>query len=391
MKILFVNTGSYINLDMMTITADIFGSKVPEEFGYFFGEEDIFHNEVFEQKLISRLTSGSFRCIVSTNFYPVLARICHKKCIPYISWSYDTPMAGVPCDEMNYDTSFIFIFDRKDTENFQRLGYRRVHYLPLAVNTARYDKFGISDKYSHDVSFIGRIYRSQLHKIESGLSPELMNYLEKLIALQRQNLGRYLIDELISDKIIDEFNRQYAQGERDLVIGKRELSFVLAEHITFLDRIVLLVMLAKNFDTHLYTPDVNDGEKQILKNVHIHGKIDYFTQMPILFKSSKININISHRAAKSAIPLRALDVLGCGGFLLSSMQPELSEFFTDGLELATFSSYEECIEKADYYLKHETERNAIALAGYEKAKKAFRFEDRLNEIYKTAGIKKGDF
>lgn len=387
MKILFVNTGSYINLDMMTNTADIFGSKVPEEFGYFFGEENIFHNDVFEQKLISRLSSDNYKCVVSTNFYPVIARICHEKCIPYISWSYDTPMAGVPCDEMNYDTNFIFIFDRQDTEAFQKLGYSRVHYLPLAVNTSRYDSFGISDNYRNDVSFMGKIYRSQLHKIELGISPELVAYLEKLISLQQQNLGHYLIDELISDKIIDEFNRQYAQSGRNLTIGQRELSFVIAEHVTFLDRIVLLEMLARGFDTHLYTPDVTDTEKQFLKNVNIHGKIDYFTQMPILFKSSKININISHRAAKSAIPLRALDVLGCGGFLLSSVQPELSEYFTDGRELATFRNYEEAIDKADFFLKHDTERNAVALAGYEKVKNAFKFEDRLREIYKTAGIR----
>jgi spore maturation protein CgeB len=157
--------------------------------------------------------------------------------------------------------------------------------------------------------------------------------------------------------------------------------------VTYIDRIVLIEMMARHFDTHLYTYDVTDDEKNLLKNVKIHGEINYFTEMPVMFKSSKINLSGSFRAAKSAIPMRALDIMGCGAFLLSSPQPELLEHFEDGKELAIYRSEQEAVEKADYYLRHEDKRIEVARAGYEKVKRDFRYENRFRRMFEIAGAK----
>ena len=85
------------------------------------------------------------------------------------------------------------------------------------------------------------------------------------------------------------------------------------------------------------------ADKRYAADISFLGKL-YRSKLP------KINLSSSFRAARSAISLRALDILGCGGFLLSNAQPELEECFRDREEVVLFRSIDEAIELADYYL-----------------------------------------
>lgn len=386
MKILIVNMGSYIHVDMMVTAIKLYGEGAVDELYYRFKGKDIFHNDKFENMFRRQMDKAPYNCVMSTNFYPVIARLCHERAIPYIAWSYDTPMNLLPCDEMKYETNSIFLFDRLEVQKYRNLGYDRFYHLPLAVNTDRYDRFTSSKEYKGEIAFMGKLYRSKIPFIKEGLSQELIEYIDKLIKLQRQTFGKFIVDDLISQPIIDEFNRQYEAAGMDLQIIKEQLSYNIAEHVTYLDRVILLEMLARRYDTHLYTYDIGETERQILKNVKIHGPLDYHTTMASMFKSVKINLNGSMRAAKSAIPMRALDIIGCRGFLLSAKQPELEESFESGKEVVLYGSEEEAVELAGYYLKHDDERQRIANAGYERSKKDFRYEDRFRKMFETAGI-----
>ena len=387
MKILIVDIASYIHKDMMEAAIKLYGRDSVDELYYMFKGKDVFHNDEFETLFRRRMAMAVYDCVMSTNFYPVIAALCHDKGLPYIAWSYDTPMNLLPCDEMKYDTNIIFLFDRLEVQKYRDLGYDRFFHLSLAVNTERYDTFSCSDEYRGDISFMGKLYRSQLPFIKEGLSPELTGYIDKIVMLQRKTYGQFIVDDLISQPIIDEFNRQYRECGKDLQIIKEQLSYAIAEYVTYLDRVVLLEMLARRYDTHLYTYEIGDAERQILKNVKIHGPLDYHSNMAVMFKSSRINLNGSMRAAKSAIPMRALDIIGCRGFLLSAMQPELAECFENGKEVVLYRSEEEAVELAGYYLAHDEERLKIAAAGYERAKKDFRYEDRFKKMFEIAGIK----
>ena len=99
-----------------------------------------------------------------------------------------------------------------------------------------------------------------------------------------------------------------------------------------------------------------------------------------MFRRSKINLNITLRSIQSGIPLRALDIMGAGGFLLSNYQPELAEWFEDGKELVLYASAEELLGKVRYYLSHEEERREIAYQGFLKARKLFSYETRVKQM-----------
>ena len=102
--------------------------------------------------------------------------------------------------------------------------------------------------------------------------------------------------------------------------------------------------------------------------------------MPLVFKQSRINLNISLRSIKSGIPLRAFDIMGSGGFLLSNYQEDFLENFTPGVDFEYYESEEDLLRKIDYYLTHEEERIAIAKNGHDKVAAAHTYRDRVREM-----------
>ena len=386
MNILMVNSASYTSGDIILYLNKIFGKSSVTELFYDFKGKDVYENEEFSSVFEQQLALVKYDFVMSTDFYPVIAQICYEKGIKYLSWPYDAPMNVLPCEQMGYETNYIFHFDKKEIEKYNKLGFERYYHMPLAVDTDKYDKFKATDEFKADISFMGKLYRSKLDIIRQNLPCDLLNYLDKLIAVQKDIRDKWVIDDLISEPIIDEFNRNYEAAGSSLRIVKEQLSYTLSEYITWIDRTTLLEMLGRRFDVHLYTLDYGENEKKILKNVHRHGGVNYVTEMPVLFKSSKINLNSSLRSAQSAIPLRAMDVFGCGGFLLTNAQPEICEYFEDKKEVVAFHSIEEAVDLADYYLRHDSERQEIAKRGYEKVKRYFRYEDKLREMLSISGV-----
>lgn len=85
------------------------------------------------------------------------------------------------------------------------------------------------------------------------------------------------------------------------------------------------------------------------------------------FATSRIVLNgyFSREAAPQNYSpnMRQLEVLGVGSFLLTEQSDNLEAFFTEGKDMATYATTDELVEKAQYYLHHEDEREAIAAHG----------------------------
>ena len=103
-------------------------------------------------------------------------------------------------------------------------------------------------------------------------------------------------------------------------------------------------------------------------------------EMPLVFKFSKIYLNITLRSIRNGIPLRAMDIMGAGGFLLTNYQNDFAMHFVDGEDYVSYSDREDMLNKIKYYLEHEDERKMIAENGCRKVREEHTYTLRLSEI-----------
>lgn len=307
--------------------------------------------------------------VFSFDFLPLVSRICRKKGKRYISWIYDWPNYTVFAPEAHNSCNQIYFFEKDGIERLRRLGVKNVYYMPLAVNTERLDRqlgYGNEINYKYDVSFVGNLYLGKNEAMFSENIPEYYSgFVDALVNAQQRIYGYNLVNEVVTEA----FTKKYFETIRgNLGDMGADDSFVLASQInryaTGIERRNLLKLSGEHFSTHLFTNRANED----MGGVCIHDGVDYYTQMPEVFRDSKINLNITLRSITSGVPLRVFDILGAGGFCLTNYQEGIAQHFEDGRELVMFTDPEDFLWKLEYYMTHDEERAQIARNGHEKVK-----------------------
>lgn len=374
MKLLFFQWHSFMNegieraLKKLNIEYDT----------YFYQFTDWEKDDVFLEQFETYVKEKDFNAVLSVNFSPLISGICENRQILYISWIYDSPVHIRDLSSMKNSCNRIYVFDRGQAEEYQK-GQIAAMYMPLAVDTELFGNRIAASKggYSTDISFVGALYQTKYREYAAFLSEYRRGYLEGIIRSQMKVYGGYLIPELITEELLQNLNEDYRKKTNDtFLMGKRELEFMLACETTGRERYLALSLLSGHYPVDLYSQEMDEG----LKNVNYRGYADYYREMPAIFARSKVNLNISLKTIRTGIPLRVLDIMGCGGFVLSNYQQELLEYFVPGEECVVYENTEDLFLKTDYYLKHEEERKRIAAAGLAKVKRDFTFETRLSNM-----------
>lgn len=328
-----------------------------------------------------KLSGDGIDWLFTFNFEPALAELCVKLKKVYFSWVVDWPHPHIYAKAAQNKGIYIFIFDRQGYYEALERGMENVYYLPLAPDVDCFEKVIENSteekrkRFRADVSFMGNLYDAKKHSLYDQiqyLPPMVKGYLDGLMSAQKKVWGYTFIGEAIRAEMWQQL-RQYVKwdlGDKYESVYETLFESMLCKKIAQEERKEMCSLLAERYDFALYTKSNTDFDARI-RNC---GPIDYFQDMPVLFHESRININITLRSIKSGIPLRCLDVLASGGFLMSNYQPELTEYFVDGEEVVIWQDFDDLITKIDYYLKHESERQQIAKAGYEKVKTLFHFD-----------------
>ena len=375
MKVLFFQWHSFMNKGIENAFR-----KLDISYEIFFWQfEDWEKDEAFVQKFCSKIKSEDYNVVFSVNYAPLVSQICEGEKIPYVAWIYDSPLHIRNLSSLKNSCNQLYFFDRGQAEEYKKMGANALH-MPLAVDTTVFGQViqaGNKKLYETEVSLVGKLYQTQYAYYTEYLSQYRKGYLEGIISAQSKIYGGYLIPELITGKLIDEINEDYRINGFNFEMGNRELEFMLACETTGRERYTALILLARRCLVDLYSSD----EENNLPGVNLKGYVDYYTQMPMVFSQSKVNLNISLKTVRTGIPLRVIDVMGCGGFVLTNYQEEIGEYFAMGEECAVYESMEDLCEKAIYYLDHEQERQQIARAGYERVKRDFTFEDRIQRMF----------
>lgn len=337
------------------------------------------------------LSSHSYDFVFSINFYPFISEVCKIYGILYLCQTVDCPVMDLWSHSIENKCNRIFVFDRAQYNETHPRNPDCVFHLPLATNPARWNAViqnasaSSIRNYKSDVSFVGSLYTEKcpydrLH----GASGYLTGYLEGLMAAQRHIYGYYFLEELLNDEIVEEFRRHlpgfYTPPQSAVRNDRAAMAqLYLCAKISAEERIRTMQVLGRRFSVDLYTGSDTKGLP-----VRNRGLAKTLTEMPLIFHYSKINLNITSKSIREGLPLRIFDILGCGGFLLTNYQSELCDYFMPGTDLDCYGSEDELLEKTEYYLTHDKDREEIARCGYEKAKQFHNYPERILQMLSFA-------
>lgn len=340
----------------------------------------------FEKILTNKIHEQDYDLVFTVNYFAVISNVCQREHIPYVSWTCDNPLISMYHESVFHDCNYIFTFDQTNYLEFKQMGVKHIWYLPLSVDAKRLDSLmnQADDLYQYqaDVSFVGSLYeRNSYDKIKSSLPEYLRGYFDATMEAQMNLSGANIIEPMLTTEILEELQKYFRLEKSEGSFSDLGLIFqttVLGFKIAEIERRRALLELSKYFKVHVYS---NSDTSDFL-NIQYCGSVDYWSQMPKVFRASKINLNMTIPNIKSGIPLRVWDILGSGGFLLTNYQAEIPYYFEEGKDLVCFDGIEDMRDKVRYYLSHEEERAKIARSGNEKVKEHHTYVDRLSKILK---------
>lgn len=330
--------------------------------------------------------------VFTVNYFPIISDVCNIFKIPYLCWSVDSPVMELFAKSIQHSCNRIFLFDRAQFDEIAPLNPANVFHLPLAVNVADKQKViqnaSSADigRFSSSVSFVGSLYTEKCPYDRLSSTPDyLTGYLNGLMEAQLRVYGYYFIEDLLPDSIIEDFKAHmknfYTYPLDTFLTDRKTLAqLYIGNKITAMERLRTMDLLSKYFDVDLYT----GSDTSSLPFIHNKGLAKSLTEMPIIFHESKINLNTTSKAIRSGLPLRIFDILGCGGFVLTNYQIELTDLFMLNEDLVAYGSLEEAKDLITYYLEHESLREEIAFNGYEKVKKYHTYTIRLEQMLELA-------
>lgn len=378
MKILYYAWKEYTYEDAIKTLGRMGHKVVVDNTPYKSFDED----EHLIRTVTSKIKSSKSDIIFSFNYFPDLSRIASDLGIRYVCWCYDSPLLTLESLTLNNPCNLVFLFDYSLYEKYRTEGINTVYYLPLACNSKRLEEItkGLVSKYEHDITFLGNMYSDEtdFYSQIKYLPEYIRGYVDCVMEVAMKIYGMDMISETISHDICEQI-AEYAKFDLGSLYNECKdnvIRFMIQKHTTVLERLRVLTVLSENYKVDHYAKEKCNEIKADYK-----GYADYVKQMPRIFATSKINLNITLKSIVSGIPLRVIDILGSGGFCLTNYQSEIAQYFENDKSIVWYESYEELFTKLDYYLRNDTARESIAQKGHEIVANDFTYEKRFEEIF----------
>lgn len=184
---------------------------------------------------------------------------------------------------------------------------------------------------------------------------EMAKKFDKVFVAQKRAVEEFKRDGIEAEWMPHAFE---PQAYPKINFANKDYDVCFVGHINTQNRIDFLDRMFKEFPNFFY------GQRR-------------FEEAAEKFCKSKIVLNI---AMTDDINMRNFEIMGTGSFCLTNWIPTIEELFEDGKHLVLYKSFDEAVDKAKYYLSHDSEREKIAQAGYEEVMAKHTIDHRTNRI-----------
>lgn len=326
------------------------------------------------------------------NYVNGLAELFESHGVDLICWEVDPATDHLKPISSNPDRAYVFTYREANVEEFVKAGFKNVEHLPLASDTEKRMPTKLSpdehDIYDAKLSFVGssmienaaslrKIFLSQYKAYQGGSADaveEGNQLLEEILSVQRQDFSVYLIPDLL-DKYFPDFIRYLFElpGAYDpsILVGEIAAAEKRSNYIANLGSLGVKVW---GDDGWLSTEQYG---------VKYMGSAGHNYEINKVYSASSINVDINRLYQMDIIPMRIFDIMACGGFVLAEYSKELSNIFEIGKQVETYSTLDELVSKAKYYLDHESEALEIAKRGRDEVRKNHTISARVKHMLKN--------
>jgi spore maturation protein CgeB len=165
--------------------------------------------------------------------------------------------------------------------------------------------------------------------------------------------------------------------ERNPDIGVSFVGSFFRDHKT---RIEFLEYLCQHSDLNVWGHGLSGLPEDSMIRARYRGHA-WGIEMYEILRRSKITINHhTDIAGAYASNMRLYEATGVGTMLLTDWKENLADLFELGKEVVAYRSPEECRDLLSYYLAHDDEREAIAVAGQQRTLAEHNYTSRMTDF-----------
>jgi spore maturation protein CgeB len=298
--------------------------------------------------------------------------------IPYVSLFYDNPFLyfqqlGQSGVRQLRDSSryCIFCSDKIYVEELKKKGFPRTEYLPLAADAQMFSPATGQEpgqEHACALSFIGSIDDDPC----------------TLKARRRARWKKYPVLNWLIDSLTDP--KKYFTS---LSVARRlralqpemawEVYAVFCRTVYEEALTTLRMQTIKELSPEPVEVYGNAGWQAAgFDHVQYRGPVAYGPQSAAVYRSSRINLNITSPQLITAVNQRVFDVSACCGFVITDERADNRELFGD--TLVEYRSAKDLKEKVRYYLTHDADRKSLAEAARQVVLKHHTWEHRAQSI-----------
>jgi spore maturation protein CgeB len=341
-------------------------------------------------RLVHAAAQLGAEAVVVINHAHGLAEVCAEAGLALLEWEIDPAMDRPRRPSRPVPNAHVFTWRRANVTQFEAVGFPSVHHLPLAAPDRR-QPLTLSEaeraRFGAQVSFVGESMAGRAAEclgtaaqalarwlVRRGRSPDQASrLLAEVMEIQRKDLDAWLIPGLLRQRFpgLD----SGGQGARvDMLLGE------VAAAERRLTRVAALAPLG----VHAWG---DPGWQRLASlGVTVRGRAGHFDTLTRIYNATRINVDIGRLYQRDIVTMRVFDVLRCGAFVLADHSEALVELLRPGVEVETWRTVGELVDKARWYLAHPDKADAIAARGRAAVVERHSVRQRVAQMLALTGL-----
>ena len=291
--------------------------------------------------------------VISLDHSGIDEEIFKKEKLICFSWFVDNPLYFIT--EKNRSPFNIFLVtDKSYVPVLNKFGFNNTFYVPLATNVLRIRK-SMRKKMHHkeskmitdaDISFVGSLGKRHMewkNERKSTFKTKVQEILEYCIKRKIQHP-----EETFEELFTSYDNRDILEKLDMQARGALEFKIDMETSAYFREKYLLAL---KDCTVSIYGDD--EWKKILPENYNFGGRISYDDDVGALYKTAKVNLNVTRTQIQTGVNQRVLDIAAASSVFLTDYRKTTQEFFDCDISNMIYHNESELKEKTAYLLNND--------------------------------------